>query len=66
MIYFIFSENVDVAEAKALFESSYSAVYSVFYDQFINIEANLRQRGENYFSIYFPCASSDDMNNLRY
>ncbi|GAB6020527.1 hypothetical protein CHUAL_003210 [Chamberlinius hualienensis] len=37
-------ENVDVAEAKSLFESNYSNVYHVFYDQFISVEANLKQR----------------------
>jgi hypothetical protein len=38
-------DNVDIAEAKGLFEANFSHVYNILYDSFIQAEGNLRQRG---------------------
>ncbi|CAH1364634.1 unnamed protein product [Tenebrio molitor] len=37
-------DNVDIAEAKGLFEANFSHVYNILYDSFIQAEGNLRQR----------------------
>lgn len=50
-IFICFTENVDIEEAKSLFEANYSTVYFILYDTFVQAEANLRQRG-NYFSFF--------------
>lgn len=43
----MFAENVDIAEAKGLFEANFSHVYNILYDSFIQAEGNLRQRGKS-------------------
>ncbi|RZC33539.1 hypothetical protein BDFB_003365, partial [Asbolus verrucosus] len=40
----IILDNVDIAEAKGLFEANFSHVYNILYDSFIQAEGNLRQR----------------------
>lgn len=40
-----FSENVDSAEAKGLFEANFSHIYNILYESFVQTETNLRQRG---------------------
>lgn len=37
-------DNSDLYEAKLFFETNYSHIYYIFYDVFITIEANLKQR----------------------
>lgn len=44
--HFIFSEHVDIDEAKSIFESNYSHVYFILYDTLVQAETNLRQRGK--------------------
>lgn len=39
------ADNVDTAEAKGLFEANFSHIYSILYDSFLQMETNLRQRG---------------------
>ncbi|VEN36286.1 unnamed protein product, partial [Callosobruchus maculatus] len=41
----IILENVDIAEAKGLFEANFSHIYNVLYESFVQTETNLRQRG---------------------
>ncbi|CAH1981298.1 unnamed protein product [Acanthoscelides obtectus] len=40
----IILENVDIAEAKGLFEANFSHIYNVLYESFVQTEGNLRQR----------------------
>nr|CAH7769762.1 unnamed protein product [Callosobruchus chinensis]CAI5843996.1 unnamed protein product [Callosobruchus analis] len=40
----IILENVDIAEAKGLFEANFSHIYNVLYESFVQTETNLRQR----------------------
>lgn len=42
------AENIDIAEAKGLFEANFSHIYNILYDSFVQTEANLRQRGNIY------------------
>lgn len=37
-------DTADLPEIKAFFDGNYSSIYFIFYDQFINIEGNLKQR----------------------
>ncbi|XP_026816588.1 ral GTPase-activating protein subunit alpha-1 isoform X1 [Rhopalosiphum maidis] len=37
-------DNSDENESKHLFESNYSSIYQIFYESFISVEANLKQR----------------------
>jgi len=41
----IFVDNSDENESKLLFENNYSSIYQIFYESFISVEANLKQRG---------------------
>lgn len=43
-----FSENVDSAEAKGLFEANFSHIYNILYESFVQTETNLRQRGRSF------------------
>lgn len=43
---FYLSETYDVHEAKNFFEANYSHIYYIFYDVFISVEADLKQRGK--------------------
>ncbi|KAG8192293.1 hypothetical protein JTE90_002117 [Oedothorax gibbosus] len=40
-------ENSDLSEVKTFFENNYSNVYYIFYDVFISVEANLKQRAHH-------------------
>lgn len=40
-----FTEHYDADEAKSYFEANFSHVYFILYDNFIQAENNLRQRG---------------------
>ncbi len=42
--FFFFAENTEPPETKNFFEQFYSHIYNVFYDNFIVVEANLRQK----------------------
>lgn len=42
----IFPEHISGTEAKSFFETNYSNIYHIFYDNFIIAEANLKQKGE--------------------
>ncbi|KAG1693959.1 Ral GTPase-activating protein subunit alpha-1 [Nymphon striatum] len=42
----ITKDNVDISEAKLFFESYFSHVYFVFYDLFLNIESNVKQKAQ--------------------
>lgn len=44
-IFWFFADNVDSEEAKNVFESNFSHIYLILYDNFVLAEANLRQRG---------------------
>lgn len=52
-INFIFSEHITGTEAKSFFETNYSNIYHIFYDNFIIAEANLKQKGERRLSYYW-------------
>jgi hypothetical protein len=41
----VFTDNYEVHEAKKFFEVNYSSIYYIFYDVFIAVEADIRQRG---------------------
>lgn len=42
----LFSDHFDLDEAKNYFENNFSHVYFILYDNFIQAENNLRQRGK--------------------
>lgn len=44
-------DNSDDNESKHLFECNYSSIYQIFYESFISVETNLKQRG-TYNSYY--------------
>ena len=39
------SENYETGEAKKFFEDNYSHIYYIFFDNFVIVEADLKQRG---------------------
>ena len=41
-----FSDNFDIVDAKKFFCDNYSHIYYIFYDNFGNVEADLKQRGK--------------------
>ena len=41
-----FSDNYEVHDAKKFFQENYSHIYYIFYDNFGNVEADLKQRGK--------------------
>lgn len=43
--FFLFSEHVDIDEAKSIYETNYSHVYFILYDTFVQAETNLKQKG---------------------
>lgn len=45
-IMLLFCSDSDENESKQLFESNYSSIYQIFYESFISVEANLKQRGK--------------------
>ena len=40
-----YSENYEVSEAKTFFKDNYSHIYYIFFDNFVTVEADLKQRG---------------------
>lgn len=44
-LFFVFVENAEPAELKHLFEQNYSHIYYVFFENFVTIEVNLKQKG---------------------
>ena len=40
-----FSENYEITEAKTFFKDNYSHIYYIFFDNFVTVEADLKQRG---------------------
>ncbi len=45
-LFFVFVENAEPAELKHLFEQNYSYIYYVFFENFVTIEVNLKQKGK--------------------
>uniref|UniRef100_A0A3Q0SF71 Uncharacterized protein n=1 Tax=Amphilophus citrinellus TaxID=61819 RepID=A0A3Q0SF71_AMPCI len=44
---FLFSPDIiDKSELKTFFESNSSQIYFIFYENFITLESNLKQKGE--------------------
>lgn len=41
-----FIENYDIQEVKGFFENNYSHIYYIFYEVFVNVETDLKQRGK--------------------
>lgn len=44
---FLFFSDIDKSELKAFFESNSSQIYFIFYENFITLESNLKQKGKN-------------------
>lgn len=42
---FVSTENAEPAELKQLFDLNYSHIYYVFFENFVTIEASLKQKG---------------------
>uniref|UniRef100_A0A452T9M1 Uncharacterized protein n=1 Tax=Ursus maritimus TaxID=29073 RepID=A0A452T9M1_URSMA len=47
MIIFFFSDNVDASDLKQFFETNYSQIYFIFYENFITLENSLKLKGNN-------------------
>lgn len=43
---FLFSDIVDGSDLKQFFESNYSQIYFIFYENFVTLENNLKQKGK--------------------
>lgn len=43
---FVSTDIIDKSELKAFFESNCSQIYFIFYENFITLESNLKQKGE--------------------
>lgn len=52
-----FTENVESAEAKGLFEANFSHIYNILYESFVQTETNLRQRGRLIMDLFKICQS---------
>lgn len=53
---FFFPDNVDASELKQFFETNYSQIYFIFYENFITLENSLKLKGKhfcNFFDIHF-------------
>lgn len=52
----LFTDIIDKSELKAFFESNSSQIYFIFYENFITLESNLKQKGTytciNYTLVY--------------
>nr|XP_040131350.1 ral GTPase-activating protein subunit alpha-2 [Ictidomys tridecemlineatus] len=44
---FFFSDNVDAGDLKQFFETNYSQIYFIFYENFITLENSLKLKGNN-------------------
>ena len=45
---FFFSDNVDASDLKQFFETNYSQIYFIFYENFITLENSLKLKGKNF------------------
>lgn len=52
VICIFFVENAEPAELKHLFEQNYSYIYYVFFENFVTIEVNLKQKGKTYNALF--------------
>lgn len=50
---FFSADIIDKSELKAFFESNCSQIYFIFYENFITLESNLKQKGEYKLSFLF-------------
>uniref|UniRef100_A0AAY4CUR8 Rap-GAP domain-containing protein n=1 Tax=Denticeps clupeoides TaxID=299321 RepID=A0AAY4CUR8_9TELE len=48
-------DNSERCELKAFFESNCSQIYFIFYENFITLESNLKQKGEYFFFFFIRC-----------
>lgn len=46
-LFFFPTDIIDKSELKAFFESNCSQIYFIFYENFITLESNLKQKGEH-------------------
>ena len=46
-------ENAEPAELKHFFDQNYSHIYYVFFENFVSIEVNLKQKGKSYRPLRF-------------
>lgn len=53
---FVSTDIIDKSELKVFFESNCSQIYFIFYENFITLESNLKQKGEynpfNYVQVF--------------
>ena len=50
---FFFSDNVDASDLKQFFETNYSQIYFIFYENFITLENSLKLKGKNFYKKIF-------------
>ena len=50
---FFFSDNVDASDLKQFFETNYSQIYFIFYENFITLENSLKLKGKNFYKKNF-------------
>lgn len=50
--FFPLTDIIDKSELKAFFESNCSQIYFIFYENFITLESNLKQKGEYIFFFF--------------
>lgn len=46
MLLCIFTDNTERQELKTFFETNCSQIYFIFYENFVTLESNLKQKGE--------------------
>jgi len=44
------TDNYETTEAKKFFEENYSHIYYIFFDNFVTVESDLKQRGKVSFT----------------
>ncbi|KAF6089138.1 Ral GTPase activating protein catalytic subunit alpha 2 [Phyllostomus discolor] len=53
-------DNVDASELKQFFETNYSQIYFIFYENFITLENSLKLKGKHFCNfltyIFFKCS----------
>lgn len=50
---FFFSDNMDASELKQFFETNYSQIYFIFYENFITLENSLKLKGKHFYKFFF-------------
>lgn len=50
---FFFSDNVDASDLKQFFETNYSQIYFIFYENFITLENSLKLKGKNFYNFFY-------------